>query len=423
MNDAITHTQLMPSIQKLKNGLTVVTERLPHLHSATVGLWIRAGSANEEEEYAGISHFLEHLFFKGTKSRTSRELVDAIESRGGHMNAFTTREYTCLYVKTLDKQVPTAIKILGDIVQNSLFSDLEKEKNVILEEIASGVDVPDEHVHDILTGTMWPSQAVGRPIAGSLESVSRTNLEHIQTYKEAWYRPENMVIAVVGNIDEESVFETIENEFGAIPQGSAPQQFGKPEAHVGIEVVDREIAQDHLVFAFPSCSIVDPKRYIFDMLSSTLGGGMTSRLFETIREEAGLAYSIYSFNSSLANTGMFGIYAAIAPENLQKTIDLCFDELKKLRDTPLDDEELQSNAEQLKGGLLIALEATFNRMSRIVRSLMYFGRVMTVKEILEGVDAVTAADLQVAAQDIFTKDKCAMAILGPKSEQPVELPF
>lgn len=423
MSETVDHIRLMPSVRTLNNGLTVVAECLPYLHSATVGVWIRAGSANEEERYAGISHFLEHLFFKGTESRTARELMDAIESRGGHMNAFTTREYTCLYVKTLDEHVPTAIEILGDIVKHSLFSDLEKERNVILEEIASGIDVPDEHVHDILTGALWPDHAAGRPIAGSLESVARTNLEHIQEYKDTWYRPENMVVAIVGNVDEEIVFERIDNEFGPILKGKMPKQFGEPAAHACIEEVDRDIAQDHLAFAFPSCSLVDPKRYVFDMLSSTLGGGMTSRLFETIREEAGLAYSIYSFNSSMVNTGMFGIYAAIAPENLHKTIALCFDELNNLCDAPIGDEELQSNREQLKGGLLIALEATFNRMSRIVRSLMYFDRVMTVREILEGVDAVTAEDLQTAAQDIFTKDKCAMAILGPKSDQPVQLPF
>jgi len=423
MSESAAHVTLAPSVRTLDNGLTVVSECLPYLHSATVGVWIRTGSANEEEEHAGISHFLEHLFFKGTKSRTSRELMDAIESRGGHMNAFTTREYTCLYVKTLDDHVPTAIEVLGDIVKNSLFSDLEKERNVILEEIASGIDVPDEHVHDMLTGALWPNHAVGRPIAGSLESVSRTDLEDVQAYKETWYRPENIVIAIVGNVDESTIFERIESEFGSIPRGTMPEQFGTPVPRACIEAIDRDIAQDHMAFAFPSCSLVDPKRYVFDMLSSTLGGGMTSRLFETIREDAGLAYSIYSFNSSLANAGMFGIYAAIAPENLQKTISLCFDELKKLCDTPISDEELQSNREQLKGGLLIALEATFNRMSRIVRSLMYFDRVMTVREILDGVDAVTAEDLQTAAQDIFTKDKCAMAILGPKSEQPVELPF
>ena len=421
MDQGAAHTQLSPIVRELSNGLSVILEALPHVHSATIGVWIRTGSANERAEVAGISHFLEHLFFKGTETRTTQELMHAIESRGGQLNAFTSREYTCLYVKCLDRHVGTAITILGDIVNHSTFRDLEKERNVILEEIASGVDVPEEYAHDLLTLRLWPDHPLGRPIAGFAESVSAISLPDIKVYRDTWYRPENMVVSIAGKIDEETVFRQIQDEFEGIPAGPPEDLVPAPEFSAGVDVVERDIAQNHLAFAFPGKTLTDPRRYVYDMLSSTLGGGSTSRLFNSIREDAGLAYSIYAFHSAYVSAGMLGVYAAIAPENLDQTLTLISTELAKLRDTPLDDEELESNAEQLKGGLLIAMEGTFSRMSRMARSLIFFDRVMTIEEILEGVDAVTAGNIQELAQQTFTKDRYAMAILGPVDGKSTEL--
>ncbi len=415
MKDA-EHTQLSPTVRTLPNGLTVVMEHLPYVHSVSVGVWIKTGSADESAEQAGISHFLEHLFFKGTETRTARELMDAIESRGGHLNAFTTREHTCLFAKTLNHHARTAIAILADIVKHSTFCDLEKERNVILEEIASGKDTPDEYVHDLLSDLTWPGHPLGRPIAGYEETVARTTLDDVRTYKDARYRPRNMYVAMVGNFDEDELFAQISEEFGELKPSDVSNNGSAPSFRAGLRLEDRPIAQDHLVCAFPSACVVDPDRYVFDMLSSTLGGGSTSRLFETIREREGLAYAIYSFNSMFLNAGMLGFYAAVAPENLQRTIDLCVNEMHELQDAPMPEQELLSNREQLKGGLLLALEGTFNRMARVVRSLMIFDRIVPVDEILDGVDAVTAEAVQKAAQKMFTQDHCALAVLGPTGD-------
>lgn len=417
MKDA-THMQLSPTVRTLPNGLTVVMEHLPYVHSVSVGVWIKTGSADESAAQAGISHFLEHLFFKGTQTRTARELMDAIESRGGHLNAFTTREHTCLFAKTLNHHGRTAIAILADIVKHSTFCDLEKERNVILEEIASGKDTPDEYIYDLLSDQTWPGHPLGRPIAGYEETVARTTLDDVRNYKDARYHPQNMYVAMVGNFDQDEFFAQISDEFGALTPQDVSNNGSAPSFNAGLRLESRPIAQNHFACAFPSVGIRDPERYVFDMLSSTLGGGSTSRLFETIREREGLTYAIYSFNSMYLHAGVLGMYAAVAPENLQRTIDLCVDEMHKLQDAPMPEEELLSNREQLKGGLLLALEGTFNRMARMVRSLMIFDRIVPIDEILAGVDAVTAEAVQQSAQKTFIQDRCATAVLGPSGDTP-----
>lgn len=416
MTATSTHTELEPHLHVLPNGLTVAMEQLPYLHSATISVWIRTGSANEAKEHAGVSHFLEHLFFKGTESRTARELMEAIESRGGHMNAFTSREYTCLYVKCLKAHVAISIEVLGDIVKRSTFTDMDKERHVILEEIASAIDVPEDYAHDLLTERVWPGHALGRPIAGYHDTVSAISLEDVRAYMDTQYLPRNMVVAVAGNFDEGAVLKQLEDEFGPLAAGAPENGFDSAEFSPGADWVDRPIAQNHVSFAFPALSITDERRYVYDLLSNVLGGGSTSRLFERIREDEGLAYSIYSFHQGYRKNGMLGVYAAIAPENFQKTVTLCSEELRKLRDGPVPADELAGNKEQLKGGLLLALESTFNRVGRMARSLMYFGRVLTVEEILESVDAVSTAQIQSLAQSLFTPDGYAMAVLGPRNQ-------
>ena len=407
------YRQLSPEVRTLPNGLTVVAEHLPYVHSASVGVWVGAGSANESPEVAGISHLLEHMFFKGTESRSSLELMDAIESRGGHMNAFTTRESTCLYAKVLDHHVDTAVDVLGDIIKRSTFVDLEKERNVILEEIAAGKDTPDEHVHDMLSGYAWPEHPLGRPIAGYEETVAQTGLEQLRTYMESRYRPDNMHVSLVGNFDVEEFFALVEAEFGELAPGDVENGAVAPTFHAGLLTESRDIAQSHLVSVFPGTPITAKDRYCYDVLSSALGGGSTSRLFESVREREGLAYSIYSFNAMFQTGGMLGFYAAVAPENLAQTIDLCTQEMRKLKEVALPEAELLSNREQLKGGLLLALEGTFNRMARMVRSLMLFERIVPVRDILDAVDAVTAADVQALAERVFAEEQCAAAVLGP----------
>ncbi len=408
---SITHDTI--SSHTLDNGITVLLEPLPYLRSASAGVWIKTGSANETLSQAGVSHFLEHLFFKGTTKRTARQLVEAVESRGGHLNAFTSRNYTCIYAKVLGEHVAGGIDILADIIRDSQFFDFEKERNVILEEIASIEDVPEDHAHDLLVQRLWPDHPLGRPIPGTQESISAMSLDAVRDYFTEWYSPENLVVGVTGSFDEGAVLTQIAREFGPIASAQAPPRGGPPAFGAGTGIMERNIGQNHICVGFPGPGVHDPRRYVYGMLCSALGGGSTSRLFEKIREQEGLAYSIYTFHSSYWDSGMMGLYAAVAPENLGKVVTLAFNELKRVQEEPLPEEELLLNQEQLKGGLLMALESTFNRMTRMCKSHMYHDRVLSVDEVVAEIDAVTAKDIQQLAQERFTPEQCAMVILGP----------
>lgn len=410
--------------RKLDNGMSVTFERLPYLHSATAGIWVRSGSVNETAEQAGVSHFLEHLFFKGTKTRTTRQIMEPIESKGGHLNAFTSREYTCVYVKTLEKHIATGIEILADVVKNSTFQDLEKERNVVLEEIASIEDVPEDYAHDLLTRRMWPDHPLGRPVSGFAETVSKLDLKDAQNYYKAWYRPRAMYFSIAGNFDENAVLDQVYKEFGGLQPSSSLKRSDAPEFKPGIEVVERDIAQNHFCLGFPGPSVLDPRRYVYDILSSALGGGSTSRLFERLREKEGLAYSIYSFHSCYFSTGMLGVYAAVAPESFDKAIEMTAEEIRKFRDQPMTETELESNREHLKGSMLMSLESTFNRMTRMAKSMLYYKRLLGILEVIQALDAVTVDDVHQVAQEIFQPGKGTMLVLGPVSSIPIkEIPL
>lgn len=400
--------------RKLDNGMTVTLERLPYLHSATAGIWIQTGSANERAEQGGISHFLEHLFFKGTKTRSARQIMEPIESRGGHLNAFTSREYTCIYVKTLDKHVAEGIEILADIVKNSTFADLDKERNVVLEEIASIEDVPEDFAHDLLMRHLWPTHALGRSVLGDEDTIGSINLQQVLDYYKAWYRPRGMYFSIAGNFDEDAVLDQVRNEFGCLPPSSSVKPDEPPTYGTGIHKVERDIAQDHVCLGFPGPTVSDPRRYTYDVLSSALGGATTSRLFQRIREDEGLAYSIYSFHSCYFMAGVLGVYAAVAPESFKKTADLTFEEIRKFRDNPIPEEEIDRNREHLKGSMLMSLESTFNRMSRMAKSMIYYQRLLSIQEIINGLDAVTREDVNQVACETFTPENCTAVVLGPE---------
>ena len=407
-------------LRPLDNGMAVALEPLGHLRSATAGVWIKTGSAHELPHESGLAHFLEHLFFKGTKTRNVHELMEAVEAKGGHLNAFTSREYTCLYVKMLDKDIHTGIEILADLVQNSLFCDLEKERNVILEEIASIEDTPDDHVFDLLAEYHWPEHPLGRSVSGDQDSVAKLTRDHVQSFYEAWYRPKNMLFCIAGNIDTDAVFAQVQTEFGSLVTEEIPAPYAPPSFRGGIEMVHRDIGQAHICMAFPGPAIQDTKRFTSDLMSNVLGGGSTSRLFERIREEEGLAYAIYCFNSFHRNAGIMGISAAVAPSNLRKTLDLTFQELRRLRDDGLKEHELNVSREQIKGGMLMSLESTSARMTRMAKSLMHFGRIIPIDETIEKIDAVTTDGVQQLAQSTFTKENCALLVLGPKGHEPFD---
>jgi predicted Zn-dependent peptidase len=406
-------SQELAQVRTLPNGIKLLLEPLPYLRTVTAGVWIKAGSGTEPLPLGGISHFLEHLFFKGTATRNAHDLMAAIERRGGHMNAFTSRDYTCLYIKTLDTHIASGIEILSDILKNSQFCDFEKERNVILEEISSIEDVPEDLIHDIYSERLWPDHPLGKPVAGTLDTVGAITLDDVRNYYGEWYRPENILVAVVGNFDAETVFQQLGEEFGSFAAVSAPERPTAPRYGGGFEFVEQDISQDHVVFGFPGATGDSQERYTYEMVSSILGGGSTSRLFEKVREEAGLAYSIYTFTSSYFSTGTLGVYAAVAPENINQAIDLCAGQLRDLRENLVDEEELSLNREQLKGGVLMALESTSNRMSRLAKSTMYHDRILSVDELLSSIDAVTAEDVQRVAQTLFTTENATSIVLGP----------
>ena len=402
----------------LDNGMTVTYEHLPYAHSATAGLWIKTGSANEPKHITGISHFLEHLFFKGTPTRTARQILEPIESRGGQLNAFTSREYTCVYTKMLDRHIATGIDVLADVIKNSTFAEMEKERNVILEEIASLDDVPEDFIHELLALRMWPDHPLGRSVSGYAETVSAIGLDMIRSYYGDWYHPANMYFSIAGNFDVDAVLAQVSNVFGQLKAKPALPRPGPPSFASGIEIGDKDIGQHHFCFGFPGSNVSDRRRYVFDILWCALGGGSTSRLFQKIREDEGLAYSIYTFNSSYFTTGMFGVYAAVAPENFAKTVDLSFEEIRKFRDEGITADELELNREHLKGSMLMSLEGTFNRMQRMAKSMMYYGRMVSIDEVLTSLDAVTADDIGAVSRDIFQPDKCSVVAVGPAEHAP-----
>ncbi|MFP4502388.1 MAG: M16 family metallopeptidase [Candidatus Hydrogenedentota bacterium] len=414
------YTEECVSVRTLDNGLTVTLERLPHLHSYSAGVWIKTGSAAEREHEGGLAHFLEHLVFKGTTTRSAQQLMQEVEGRGGQFNAFTSREYTCIYVKMLAEHVHIGIDVLADIIQNATFADLEKERNVILEEIASIEDMPDEYAHDLITLQHWPDHPLGRPVSGSADSVARLTYDDVRAFQQRWYRPKNMVVSVAGNFDEEAVANQIAECFGALPHGDTAPRPTPPAFHSGTQHMHRDIAQSHVCIGFPGVPATAHERYTFELLSNTLGGGSTSRLFDRVREQEGLAYAIYSFQSAYLTAGVFGIYVGVAPQNIARTLAITREELLRMRDEPVSDAELAANREQLKGGLLMALESSFTRMARMARSMLYYGRILPVEELIDHIEAVTAGEINALARRTFTKDNCALLILGPAEAQTVD---
>ena len=407
------HTDTEIKIHKLDNGFTIAMERLPYLHSASFGVWVKTGSAAEELQEAGLAHFLEHLFFKGTQTRNVHQIMDAVESKGGYLNASTSREYTMLYVRMLEEHVEAGIDVLADILVNSTFQDIEKERGVILEEIASIEDTPDELAHDLLSEHHWPNHPLGRPISGYAHTVSAMGYDNFRKFYTTWYTPENMVFAIAGNFDEDKVLRRLETAMSALPARKPPVMDSVPAFQAGMKVVERAISQAHIGIAFPGPSATDDERFKCNILAGILGGGGTSRLFETIREREGLAYSVYAYHTNHINTGMMGVYEAVAPQNCERALSLTFEELRRIREHPVDVEELDRTRQQLKGSMLMALEGTYARMSRMAKGLLFKGRISPIEEIIADIDAVTREALLEYASARITRDSCALLLLGP----------
>ncbi|HHV62319.1 MAG TPA: insulinase family protein [Firmicutes bacterium] len=397
------------------NGVRIVTEYIPYVRSVSIGLWIKSGSRNEPRNMNGASHFIEHMLFKGTRGRTAREIAEAIDGVGGQMNAFTTKEYTCYYARVLDTHLSFAMDILADMLLNSLFDEgeIEKEKGVVLEEIKMYEDTPDELVHDVLAQAMWDSGPLGLNTLGTSETVSRFTRDSLLHYMSSQYTPDNLIVAAAGNLKHEAVVEDAIRLFGALDRPAAPVLNRPQRTMFRASVRFKEIEQVHLCLGAKGYPRHHRDKFALLVLDAILGGGMSSRLFQGLREERGLVYSTYSYHSAYEDTGAFVVYAGMSPQNVDIVMDLILDEFSNLLNNGIKPEELERGKEQLKGGMLLGLENTSSRMSRIAKLEMFHDRYYTPGEIINIIDSVTLDDVQRVAYDILGKSDLAAAIVGP----------
>jgi predicted Zn-dependent peptidase len=399
----------------LPSGLTVLVETLPYVRSVALGYYLRSGSAVESEEHGGASHFLEHLVFKGTARRTTADIAKIIDILGGDVDAFTGKEYTSFYAHVLDEQVDLALDLLTDIVVSPAFTDndLEMERGVILEEIKMVEDTPDDLVHEIFVPAFWPDHPLGRPILGTEETVNRLAKEQIVAHYRETFHPSNMIFCASGNIRPEQVIPFFEKTFpsdGLSPmrrEWSAPS----PQQHVILRE-KRELEQVHLLLGSRGFPQQSEERYAAALFNTILGGGMSSRLFQRIREEEGLVYTVLSYHNGYLNGGYEAIYAACMPKNVKRVVTLTLDEMRALKQEGATADELSSAKLHLKGSILLSLESTVSRMSGIARQEYYFGRQYSADDIIRAIDAVTLEDIQRIAQTIVDPESLSLTLLG-----------
>ena len=398
----------------LDNGLTLITESIPGVRSVAVGVWLKRGSRHERPEQSGISHFIEHMVFKGTKTRSAERIAEEMDSIGGHMDAFTAKEYAAFHLKVLDEHLPLAVDILGDIVVNPLFdpAEMAREKKVIFEEINMCEDTPDDLVMELFAGAFWPDHPLGRSILGSKRSVGRLRREDLARFFARVYQPENVVVAAAGHLDHEVVSQLVDRQFRDLRARRSPANGRAPRvAHRVVTRSKRALEQVHICLGAPAYPQTHPDRYGSYILNTVLGGSMSSRLFQNIREKRGLVYSISSGVTAYQDAGLFSIYAGTSRESAREVIHLTLEEIRRLCGEPLGEEELRRSKDHLKGSLVLSLEYTGARMSQLAREEIYFGRAFTLDELLSGIEEVTAADVQRIAADLF-RDRLAASVLG-----------
>ena len=387
----------------LDNGLRLITESMPHVRSVTIGVWLTRGSRHESDARSGIAHFVEHMLFKGSDSRTAEDIAQSIDSIGGQLDAFTAKEYASYYIKVLDEHLPLAVDLLSDIVLRPAFAsdEIEREKKVILEEIKMVEDTPDDLVHELFTQYFWEGHPLGRPILGSKETVEAFTQDALRQYFGGAYVGANMVICAAGNIDHATVRALIEGAFGAVAARGEAVNGGPPKVWRQAITRAKELEQSHVCLGTDSYPQRHEDRYVSYILNTILGGSMSSRLFQNVREKRGLAYSVYSGLSAYRDAGNLTIYAGCANEAVEQVVDLCAAELRVLKQEPVSDAELRRAKDHLKGSLMLSLENTASRMSHLARQEIYFERHFTLDETLAGVEAVTAPDVQRVANELF----------------------
>jgi predicted Zn-dependent peptidase len=399
----------------LPNGLIVLTERMDHLRSVAMGVWIKTGSRNERPEINGISHFVEHMVFKGTKSRSAQRIAREVDAIGGNLDAFTGKETICFNVKVLDEHVPSALDVLSDLVLNPVFAqeDIQRERGVILEEIKMDEDNPDYLVHEIFTQNFWKGHPLGKPILGTRDTVGKFQQDTLFSYYGERFLGGNMIFSAAGNLDHDLFVSEVAKRFANLPAGQAVGSDGPPATTAKIVLRNKKaLEQVQICLGVPSPPIAHEKRYATLILNTVLGGGMSSRLFQTVREERGLAYAIYSDLNPYRDTGTLCVYAGTSAERAPQVVTLVMEEFRRLKEQPLPEDELRRAKDQLKGNILLGLESSTARMSNLARQEMYFGHFFSVDDILQLIERVDANQVLEMAQSLFHPDSVAVTLLG-----------
>jgi predicted Zn-dependent peptidase len=407
----------------LPGGLRIVTESVPTVRSVTVGVWVGVGSRDEAPSLAGASHYLEHLLFKGTRRRDALDISAAIDAVGGEMNAFTSKEYTCFYARVLDTDLPLAVDVVGDLVTSSVIraADVDAERGVILEEIAMHEDDPTDMVHDQFAQVLFDGGALARPVLGTVESIETIGRSAINGYYRRRYRPQDMVVAVAGNVDHNNVVRLVKKAFGAagmldgVSEPTAARRGRLISTASGVRVIRRTTEQANVVLGGPGVARTDERRFALGVLNAALGGGMSSRLFQEVREKRGLAYSVYSYHAQYADTGLFGVYAGCVPRKVDDVLAICREELDKVAAAGITFEELERGKGQLRGSMVLGLEDTGSRMSRIGKAELVYGEQLSVDDVLARIDSVTLDEVTEVAADVLSATP-TLAVVGPFDE-------
>ncbi|HXW04091.1 MAG TPA: pitrilysin family protein [Vicinamibacterales bacterium] len=401
----------------LDNGLRLITERMPQVRSITIGVWLRRGSRHEVERCSGIAHFVEHMLFKGTHTRTAEDIAQAIDSIGGQLDAFTAKEYASYYIKVLDEHLPVAVDLLSDIVLRPGFNpeEIEREKKVILEEIKMVEDTPDDLVHELFTQHFWEGHPLGRPILGTRETVEAFTGDALREYFAGAYVAPNIIVSAAGNLEHARVRDLVGGAFASVPRTGETYSESAPTVVPQVVTRTKDLEQSHVCLGTNSYPQRHDDRYVSYILNTLLGGSMSSRLFQNVREKRGLAYSVFSGLSSYRDAGNITIYAGCAADAVEEVIDLCVEELRTLKRGPVPDAELRRAQDHLKGSLMLSLENTASRMSHLARQEIYFDRHFGLDETLSGVQRVTAGDVQRVARDLFVNGSLAATVLGPSA--------
>lgn len=411
---------MYPAVNKtiLENGIRILTRKMPHVRSVSMGVWVNVGARDETSAENGLSHFIEHMIFKGTTKRTAFEIAKEFDAIGGNTNAFTSMEYTCYHAKVMDTHLEIMTDILSDIFLNSVFDpkEIEKERPVIFQEVGMVEDSPEEYVHLLSGRAYWGDNPLGQSVLGTRENIVRFDAETIIEFFHRLYQPERIVISASGNLEHDRFVDLVGPTFESVWPGNGFPERLTPTGCSRVDVHYKELEQVHICMGTKGISITDPRRYAFSLINTILGGNMSSRLFQEIRERRGLAYAVYSFISSYVDTGIFGAYAGVDPKNVIETIELILKEMRKLKRRRVDITELHNAKEYTKGGLLLASESVDNQMVRLAQNEIHFGRYVPLHEVVDKIEAVTVDDILDLGESLFQTNQLALTMLGPVND-------